>query len=193
MEPHVIRPEKEYQAIMFIIWAFVMAIGVISLMFFLVFIPDTAGKVVFGIVLVVFVFTMILIALWIPAFYKTLVYSINNEVVKMSMGVLWKKLITVPYGKITNVDITQGPLQRKYNLGTIHIQTAGAGGAQGAQAELRLKGIRDLDGLKDSIMEKVIRLNSAQPEQNEPDRNNKDVLMNILTELQSIRRALEQS
>ena len=72
----------------------------------------------------------------------------------MVRGVFWKKNITVPFTKITNVDVTQGPLQRLFNIGTINVQTAGAGGAQGARPELVFVGTRDLEGIKETIMER---------------------------------------
>ena len=98
---------------------------------------------------------MVFIAFWIPAYFKTLEYILDDEAVKMNKGVFWKKRVTVPYHKITNVDVTQGPIERMYNLGTIHVQTAGAGGAQGANAELRMNGIRELESLKNIIMDGV--------------------------------------
>ncbi|MFQ5917784.1 MAG: PH domain-containing protein [Candidatus Binatia bacterium] len=71
---------------------------------------------------------MVPILLWIPAFYKSLEYIIDSDSVKIRKGVFWRKRVAVPYQKITNVDITQGPVQRMFNIGTIHVQTAGAGG-----------------------------------------------------------------
>lgn len=65
---------------------------------------------------------------YIGAYYKSLDYRIEPDGVKANRGVFWRKKTTVPYRKITNVDITQGPLERLYGLSTIHVQTAGASG-----------------------------------------------------------------
>jgi membrane protein YdbS with pleckstrin-like domain len=69
--------------------------------------------------------------------------------------VFWQKRVTVPYAKITNIDVTQGPLQRSFDIGTIRVQTAGAGGAQGEQAEMVLWGLRDLEEVQNQIMRRV--------------------------------------
>ena len=192
MKPVMIKPEKELKTTMFIVWGIVLVAVLASLLLLIIFVPETSVKVVFGIFLIIFLLIMVLWAFWIPAFYKTLEYYIDSEAVKMNSGVFWKRLITVPYGKITNVDVTQGPLQRMYRIGTIHVQTAGAGGAQGAQAELRLNGIRNINGLKDIIMEGVRGHKSIQPEKTEDYINDSEILRSILEELRAIHEALEK-
>jgi hypothetical protein len=49
----------------------------------------------------------------------------------------------------------QGPLQRLFNIGTIHVQTAGAAGKQGEKAELKLAGIRDLEKVREVIIQNI--------------------------------------
>ncbi len=192
MKPLTVRPEKEHKTVMFVVWSIVLAIGLVICIPFLLFIPDYEGKLIFGILLIVFCVIMALYYIWIPAFFNTLEYSIDSEAVKMNRGVFWKKRITVPYNKITNVDVSQGPLQRKFGLGMIHVQTAGAGGAQGAQAELRMIGIKDFEGLKDIIMEGVRGFSSSQFEKTTAEISDPDILESILEELRAIRRVLER-
>lgn len=94
---------------------------------------------------------MIPTGMWIPAYHRSIEYWIDSESVRSKRGVFWKRVTTVPFHKITNIDITQGPLQRAFGIGTIHVQTAGAGGSQSGQAELLLQGIDDLEGLRDKL------------------------------------------
>lgn len=113
----------------------------------------------------------------------------------MSLGVFWKKRVNVPYTKVTNVDVTQGPLQRKYGIGIVHVQTAGAGGAQGGQAELRMVGIRDFDNVKDLIMEKVKGTGEKRLEDSGKEpvlKNDSLILTRILSELVTIRQELQK-
>jgi len=177
---------------MFAVWSIILVSGLVFCIPFLLFIPDYEGKLIFGILLIVFCVIMALYYIWIPAFFNTLEYSIDSEAVKMNRGVFWKRRVTVPYNKITNVDVSQGPLQRKFGLGIIHVQTAGAGGAQGAQAELRMIGIKDFEGLKNIIMEGVRGFSSLQLEKTKTDISDPDILVSILEELRAIRRALER-
>ena len=192
MKPLTVRPEKEHKTVMFAVWSIILVSGLVFCIPFLLFIPDYEGKLVFGILLIVFCVIMALYYIWIPAFFNTLEYSIDSEAVKMNRGVFWKRRVTVPYNKITNVDVSQGPLQRKFGLGTIHVQTAGAGGAQGAQAELRMIGIKDFEGLKDIIMEGVRGFSSLQLEKTTAEISDPDTLVSILEELRAIRRVLER-
>jgi len=53
------------------------------------------------------------------------------------------------------VDITRGPLQRHYKIGTIHVQTAGSGGKQGEKAELKLTGIKELEKIRSVIIDNI--------------------------------------
>ena len=191
MEPIVVRPEKEQRTMWFIGWAipFVLglALGVILL--------PTVDKLIFGLCLVGWLMLMLLILLWISAFYKSLEYVIDSDSIKMRKGVFWRKRVTVPYPKITNIDVTQGPVQRMFNMGTIHIQTAGASGPQGAQAELKLLEVRDLDGLKDTIMERVRDYAPSRPEEVKKEvgeESDAEILGRILKELTAIREVLEK-
>jgi membrane protein YdbS with pleckstrin-like domain len=95
---------------------------------------------------------MIPTGIWLPAYHRSIEYRIDPDSVRSKRGVFWKRVTTVPFHKITNIDITQGPLQRAFGIGTIHVQTAGAGGSQGGQAELLLQGIDDLEDLRDRLL-----------------------------------------
>ena len=79
---------------------------------------------------------------WIRAFYNTLSYKITKEEVVWKGGVFFKKTSIVPYAKITNIDITQGPIERLFGISTIRLQTAGYSGPQ-ASAEIKLTGIEN--------------------------------------------------
>lgn len=95
---------------------------------------------------------MIPVGVWLPAYHRSIEYWIDSESVRSRRGVFWRRVTTVPFHKITNIDATQGPVQRMFGIGTIHVQTAGAGGSQGGQAELLLQGIDDLDAMRDVLL-----------------------------------------
>jgi len=179
----------------FIGWAIPFIIGLaIWAILLLVIPPSFLTRFIFGLVLALWLLLMLPIALWIPAFYSSIEYIIDIDSVKGKKGVFWRKSVTVPFTKITNIDITQGPLQRIFSIGTIHVQTAGAGGPQGTQSELRLLGIRNLDGIKDATMEKVRSYTVSRVEQlkeNVAQESDSQILERMLKELTAIRRALE--
>ena len=195
MEPIELRPEKEQKTMWFIGWTVPFFIVLVLLVVFLVVIPP--GEVewlIFLLCLVGWLVVMGLILVWIPAYYKSLEYLIDSDSVKMKKGVFWKKNVTVPFTKITNLDVTQGPLQRAFGIGTINVQTAGAGGQQGAQPELKLLGVRDLDGVKDSIMERVrgyTMSGSGEVKEKAAEVSDSEILGRMLEELTAIREVLE--
>jgi len=197
MNANEIRPEKEYKSIMFIIWGIVLAIIGTALLVLLIFIPKTEGKIAVSVIIAIFTIIMSCVAIWISRYFKSIVFSVDDDAVRMSLGVVWKRQVTVPYRKITNVDVVRGPLERLYGLGTLHIQTAGAGGADGARAEVVMSGLKDLDGPKDMIM---ARVSGYSPQTNPIERTvsetpqaaDGDTLGLILEELRGIRKALDK-
>ncbi len=190
MEPIVLKPENEQKTLWIIDWAIPFVIGLILLVIPALFVE----RVVFGICLAGWLIVMLLILLWIPAFYKSLEYIIDSDSVKAKAGVFWRKNVTIPYTKVTNLDVTQGPIERIFDIGTIHVQTAGAGGQQGAKAEQKLVGIRNLDGLKDTIMERIRDYTISAPDQVKEkitQQEDAQIFERILKELKAIRQVLE--
>jgi len=193
MEPIVLKPEREQKTMWFICWAIPFVIVLVFLVVLLLFAKKEAF-VVFALCLIGWLIVMSLILLWIPTFFSSLEYIVDNDSVKVKAGVFWKKRVTVPYTKITNIDVTQGPLQRMFEIGTIHVQTAGAGGTQGAQAELKLLGVRDLDEVKDAIMARVRSYTISRPEQIKekvPEESDLKIFRRMLEELTAIRELLQ--
>ena len=189
-----LKPEKEQKILWIITWVVFFVIGIISLVVLSVMVnPIVFLATAFGWMVI-----MIPIIFWIPAAFRALEYYIDDEGVKMKGGVVWKKHVTVPYPKITNVDITQGPLQRYYNIGTIHVQTAGSAGKQGEKAELRMHGIRDLEKIRKLIIGKVqnssYHLGRAFKSVEEGTQaENISVLKDMLKELKEIKNLFKES
>jgi len=133
---------------------------------------------------------MIPAGIWLPAYHRSIEYGIDSESVWSKRGVFWNRVTTVPFHKITNIDITQGPLQRAFGIGTIHVQTAGAGGSQGGQAEMLFQGIDDLEGLRDRLQASSVETGRERKVEG-PDGAQRGSIAPILEELTRIRRLLE--
>lgn len=129
---------------------------------------------------------LILILIWIPLYYGRLVYGINDDEVLWSRGVWFRKTSIVPYTKITNVDIVQGPLMRIFGIYALHVQTAGYAAQQAGRSEISITGVKDHQQLRALIMENVRRLKGGPPSRplagQEP----------MLEELRRIRELLER-
>lgn len=190
MQPIVVKPEQGQKTIWLIGWTIWFA-PVCVLWLALMLAVHPLG---FGLCLLGWLVLMVPIGLWIPAFHRSLEYVIEADCVRGRKGVFWTRHVAVPYTKITNVDVTQGPVQRMFNIGTVHAQTAGAGGEQGARAELSMLGVRDLDGLKDTIMQRVKGLTPSRTDEVKEtviEESHSQLSRDVLEELRAIRKLLE--
>jgi membrane protein YdbS with pleckstrin-like domain len=199
MEAVAFKPDKQLNSFWLTIWIIAFAVSIVlSLVPLFVVLgveTDFPGVIFTEILVIVFLVIGLPIALWIPAFYRSLEYVIDHDSIKAKNGVFWKRNVTIPFSKVTNVDVTQGPLQRKFGLGTIHVQTAGAGGQQGSVAELRLYGIKDFDRLKDVIFLHISAYTgrgASQQAAGPSTRSDSEILGDILGEITAIRRRLEE-
>ncbi|MBT8508352.1 hypothetical protein AZH53_08030 [Methanomicrobiaceae archaeon CYW5] len=123
---------------------------VVFILFFLIFPLGMAGFpwLVAGIVLLLVVVGFTLI--WARLYFDTVVYNLNETEIAWRRGVWFRQTGIVPYNRITNVDILQGPVMRVFGISDLRIQTAGYSAK--ATAEIRLNGIADPAPLRDMIM-----------------------------------------
>lgn len=151
-------------------------------------VPLIAGTVV----LVVFGY----LTWWIPAFYRTASYRFTDDEVEYRRGVFFQQKTTVPYNRITNVGISQGPIERLVNAGAVGIHTAGYGGQMGP--ELTIGGVSDFADIQEQVLERVRERPSKATEADElagealADDTHTTESSEMLGELRRIRKLLEQ-
>lgn len=99
----------------------------------------------------------ILAYFWAKLSYRFYKYGLTFEGIKIERGVIWKRYITIPYGRIQNVDIYRGPLARMLGLSDLQIQTAGYAYRKAISTEGRLPGLalKDAEALRDELIKKV--------------------------------------
>lgn len=102
------------------------------------------------------------VAYWIPLYHESIVYRLSVTEVTWQRGVWFRQTGIVPYNRITNVDISQGPLMRFFSFSAVKVQTAGYS-AQ-AQAEIVINGIADPRDLQEKIMNFVRRAGAVAVE-----------------------------
>ena len=71
---------------------------------------------------------------WPEISYRHTFYRVDPQGIEIRRGVLWRRTINVPRSRVQHTDVSQGPLQRKYDIGTLVIYTAGT---DHAKVELR--------------------------------------------------------
>ena len=133
-------------------------------------------------------FSALFTAYWIEKYYESIKYELREHEIVITRGVWWKNRSIVPYGKITNIDIVQGPVSRLLGIATLRIQTAGYSSPAGKLAEAELAYVENYEEVKDEIIAKVRALTSPALEEKEETK-----LKDILRELQLIREILEKN
>ena len=49
----------------------------------------------------------------------------DDEGIEIKQGVVWRRIINVPRSRMQHTDVSQGPIERSFGLGTLVIFTAG--------------------------------------------------------------------
>ena len=158
----------------------------------IVFAPFIVIMIVSLVVFLPIVAMLTFTAYWIPKYYDTMIYKLNNKEMTWRRGVWFKKTGVIPYNRITNVDIDQGPISRSLRIASLKIQTAGYSGQSsgfGRFAEIRIEGIEQYEELREQILEFVRGRRPVAVETYEEE----DLNLRILNELVKIRELLEKS
>jgi len=141
-----------------------------------------------------FLAVVFLIAFWIPKYYDSISYTFTKDEIMIERGVYWKHKSTVPYNRVTNIDIVQGPLSRRVGIGKVRVQTAGYSTASsgGATAEAQIFGVTNYEEIRDFILAKVRGRRPAAVEAEAEIPTPKEDTKMVLAELRRIRKLLEE-
>jgi hypothetical protein len=133
------------------------------------------------------------VAYWIQKYHASITYTLTSDEVLVERGVWWKMKHTVPYARVMSIDVIQGPLSRRFGIGSVQIYTAGytgpAGGTAGPGsrgAEASIWGVTNFVEIRDTILGFV----RNRPLFGRPGRETPDISLEILKELKSIRKAI---
>ncbi|MFO7692824.1 MAG: PH domain-containing protein [Vicinamibacterales bacterium] len=73
---------------------------------------------------------------WPARVYARTCYRVDGQGIEIRRGVYWRVVINVPKSRVQHIDVTQGPIERRFELGTLVIYTAGTNHARVALAGL---------------------------------------------------------
>jgi membrane protein YdbS with pleckstrin-like domain len=62
---------------------------------------------------------------WPAVAYRFAWYRVDDEGIEIREGVYWRTLTNVPRSRVQHTDVSQGPLERRFGLGTLIVYTAG--------------------------------------------------------------------
>lgn len=139
--------------------------------------------------------TAAVVLYWIPRFHASVKYVLGKDEITVTRGVWWRTKSVVPYNRITNINIYQGPISRSLKLGKLAIQTAGFSGVSSSghkTAEAELIGISNFEETKDYIINVVKGMKPQAVEAEAEARPPRDLNEQVLEELRRIRKAVEK-
>ncbi len=145
-------PDTSFRLYLILVTAFGM---VTPMFFFAIAIFGATQSLGSALAVIIIIFGLLAFSggLWAYLYYDTVRYLLTPTEMTWGRGVLWKQTGIVPYNRITNVDIVQGPVMRVFGISDLRIQTAGYSASQ--MAEIKLQGIRDPEPLRAIIMDFV--------------------------------------
>ena len=62
---------------------------------------------------------------WPEVEHRHASYKVDAQGIEIRRGAFWRKVINVPRSRVQHTDVSQGPLERSFGLGTLAIYTAG--------------------------------------------------------------------
>lgn len=94
--------------------------------------------------------------------YKKKGYGLRNKDITYHKGVFFQSKTTIPFNRVQHCEITQGPIERMFNLKSLVIYTAG-----GQSSDLNINGLEpnEAEQLKEYIVSATIKKINGEGEQ----------------------------
>jgi membrane protein YdbS with pleckstrin-like domain len=139
----------------------------------------------------IFVVLLVIFVIWVRLYYASMWYELRVDEMSWKRGVWFHTTGIVPYNRITNLDIRQGPVMRALGISSLSIQTAGYSGQ--AVPEIRIEGIEHAEELRELIRAMVRGCSQAHDGTGTGATAPKATDRMILEELVKIRTLLEKT
>ena len=178
------KPSLQLKRLYYIYLLLIFVFAILPWYLLIIFLAPPMVKLGISIPILV---TLIFIVYWIPKYYDTIAYKLTENEIVWRRGVWFKMTGIVPYNRITNIDIIQGPISKRLGIASLKIQTAGYSGQ--TRAEIRIEGIEQYEGLRKLIIKLVEGRKPVAVETYEEE----TIEQKILNELIKIRKLLEKS
>jgi len=156
------RPSIKLKNLYYTYLLLILVFGILSwylptLVVIYFFSPQIVKIIVTAITIIPIVSIIIFTVYWIPKYYSSIVYKMTETEIIWNRGVWFKTMGVVPYNRITNIDIKQGPLSRGVGIASLKIQTAGysVSSASGSFSEIKIEGMENFSEVRDVLMDFV--------------------------------------
>jgi hypothetical protein len=186
-----LRPHAAMKTLFYLYWSVPFTFGLLLWLLLVSFAPPMVAAIITLVIFLPGLCALAFAALWIKLYWNTVRYRLDQTEITWWRGVWFRNTGIVPYNRITNVDITQGPVSRALGIASLRIQTAGYSAANMATSEIRIEGLKEFEQMREVIMSRV---RGTKPVAVEAFENpaGKDVRDMVLHELVKIRKLLEK-
>ncbi len=99
-------------------------------------------------------------AIYMKAYWRKFKFTLDDDEIRVYAGVWWQTQQLIPFSRITNIAINQGPWQRARKLATLRIETAGQSGT--TRPESLLWSQEYFEQLRDDMLKRVSDTRSTQ-------------------------------
>jgi membrane protein YdbS with pleckstrin-like domain len=95
--------------------------------------------------------------------YHTLHFRFDDEGLSVGHGILFRREMHLTYARMQDIHLSQNLLERWLGIGTVAVQTAGAGDG----GDMKIEGIRDFEAVRDYLYARMrgVREKTAMPGQ----------------------------
>ena len=129
--PQVYRREIMTQlAIIFV------PIFLISWLSWLLPIPQPTVKFVFKFLPLLIVVIAVLVSVLAVMQFRVKAYALREQDIAYRSGLVFRKTVLLPFNRVQHMEVTSGPLQRRFGLASLKFFTAG-----GASVDLKITGL----------------------------------------------------
>jgi putative membrane protein len=126
----------------------------------------------------------------LPLYFRfhTLHFRFDAEGVSMGYGILFRREMHLTYARMQDIHLSQNLLERWLGIGTVTIQTAGAGEG----GDMKLEGLRNFETVRDYLYARMRGVREKALAPGEPHSTEEQLLMEIRDSLRRAATALER-
>jgi hypothetical protein len=183
------RPSPQFRLWYGLTALLVALVALVALAPFSLF-ADLPSAITIGVAVLVVVLLALFLA-WTALYYASMEYELRDDELSWRRGVWFRRTGIVPYSRITNIDIRQGPVMRALGISNLAVQTAGYSGQM--VPEIVLEAMEHAEELRETLRSRV-RLETGGDGTGSgvpPSRLAPETMDLILEELRRIRTLLE--
>jgi len=98
------------------------------------------------------ILALLLVLAMPPRRYRAWAYDVAEDELHVQNGIFLRTHTIVPFGRVQHIDVSQGPIERRYGVGAITLHTAGTRASAVVLPGLELA---DAERMRDEIRAKI--------------------------------------